>query len=169
MDYYKKYLKYKAKYLALKQKGGLWYANCTEACKNELYWGSHELAQILESKYNYCVKTNPSFDRDYDMYACQLYITDINYSQRDFRDKTHAHVYMDKSNWTLHVKIKYDGELYNDYIVTRFSPPSVGDTYQYSQSALIDYADKIHGIINQFFPRTGDKNYCFPDITYNRI
>jgi len=168
MDYYKKYLKYKAKYLALKN-GGYWYANCSPACKNELYWGSHELAQILENKYNYCVKTNPSFDRDYNVNACQLYVTDIPYSQNGYRDQTHAHVYVDKNDWTLHVKVKYNGELYGDALITRCSPPQRGQTFQYDNSALNLYADKIHSIINQYFPTRGDKNQCFPEITYNRF
>jgi hypothetical protein len=163
MNYYQKYLKYKTKYIKLKQTAGRWYANCTEptkdahgnvidtGCRNILYWGSHELAKILETKYNYCVKTNPSFDRAYEVNACQLYVSDITYSNKLVRNDTHAHVYMDKSNWTLHVRIKHNGEHISDSIVTRWDPPKVGHTFQYDNDSLNIYADRIHELINEYF------------------
>jgi len=168
MNYYQKYLKYKTKYLKLKQTAGWWYANCNDGCKNELYWGSHELALILETKYNYCVKTNPSYDRDFNINACQLYVTDITYSNKDYRNETHAHVYVDKADWTLHVKLKHNGNLMGDALITRWAPPQRGNTFQYDEVSLNLYADKIHALITQYFPTRGAKELCFPDITVNR-
>jgi len=175
-NYYKKYLKYKSKYIKLKnQAGGYWYSSCDHNCHNYYYWGAHELAEKLD-KYGLCCKTNKS-NQNGEVYWCNnIYIDGLFNSQIGIRDITHVHIYTDSYDFKLHMKIKLNGNhcediILNDDIPIPFAvgvPPHIPQFYTPDQLDRI--AKKISNnlyYLGIFNDRT-DPKLCFPDINVKR-